>query len=597
MDNNIIEITDETRNKLRDFDEQEAYFLLCEIFSQAQSTKDYAKFQSDLSEWKKRFPVDLFSEEYRRKIKYMLSKEFLDKVLKGFIAFDELSKKDPSKGLEKLRKILKKAEKHKDSKQLDKDLEVLYSEYPLKFLKEKYPHVVSQLLSKSNRTRILEKFDSSLAFKELTNIIEHSQDYNNVNDFKSTIEEWQKIYPTNDFNDKFKGQVEQLLSEYQDDRKLEEIFPTALDLSEGEVIPIEIQHNISKLNKDALHDFFKIVDKNRGDINSLFDWTCKYAKYINSFDVTTKNAIVNNLMMKFAYELPPINTKYQIPKMDSGIDDLLSLSDFQSLDDTKKEVVLQLLGILSNNMELSNEDIYRLQTIDSNVQKARQIEKARIEPKVEFFMENLPEDNLTPTDNIYLGIASDTRAQVEINDHVDLTLHDDTNDNMVVEELHVHTSDPNSFKDTIRITETLERINSGSASSGTADAGATSGGSAVSITSSEVQETEKNTEEILDDDGNDKDASEEKISVPQSYMYSNIKDPEHNIHAIILENEPKMTSKEDVESDVSDEETLHKATILDPISTPHNSRKPTFRERIADIIQKKPRTSGDREDR
>ena len=34
----------------------------------------------------------------------------------------------------------------------------------------------------------------------------------------------------------------------------------------GEVIPLELQENakhISKVSKDALHDFFKIVDKNK----------------------------------------------------------------------------------------------------------------------------------------------------------------------------------------------------------------------------------------------------------------------------------------------------------------------------------------------
>ena len=55
MDNDAVvnSVTDETKAKLRDFDEEEAYFLLCEIFSYAQATKDYAKFQTDLNEWKK----------------------------------------------------------------------------------------------------------------------------------------------------------------------------------------------------------------------------------------------------------------------------------------------------------------------------------------------------------------------------------------------------------------------------------------------------------------------------------------------------------------------------------------------------------------
>ena len=66
MGNDVVDmehISDDTKSKLRDFDEQEAYFMLCEIFANAQATKDYARFQSDLENWKKRFPIDLFSEQ------------------------------------------------------------------------------------------------------------------------------------------------------------------------------------------------------------------------------------------------------------------------------------------------------------------------------------------------------------------------------------------------------------------------------------------------------------------------------------------------------------------------------------------------------
>lgn len=411
MADSVVEtdkLTDETKKKLRDFDEEEAYFLLCEIFSYAQATKDYSKFQSDLNEWKKRYPIDLFSEAFKIKIKYMLSKEFLDTVLKGFIAFDELSKKDPAKGLEKLRKVLASAEKHKDSKRLDKDLDALYVEYPLNFLKEKYPHVVGQLLSKANRTRILEKFDSSLAFKELNNIVEHPDQYKDSDEFRTSIVEWQKLYNTSDFNDKFRPQVEQTLKEALDDRKLEELFPIApeLDLSQGEVIPIELQgslQNISKVNKDALYDFFKIVDKNKSDVNGLFNWMCQYSRYINSFDLNTRNAVVTSLMSRYGNEMPPVGTHYRIPTMESKPDEFLSLEDYSSIDQTKKDALIQLLGILSTGEELTHEDKYQLNVINGNVQKAKIITKAKIEPKLELFMEKFPENLLTPYDSIYLN--------------------------------------------------------------------------------------------------------------------------------------------------------------------------------------------------
>ena len=526
MSNDVVQITDETKNKIkeRDFDEQEAYFLLCEIFSYAQATKDYAKFQTDLNEWKKRFPIELFSENYKAKIKYMLSKEFLDTVLKNFIAFDELSKKDPSQGLEKLRKILNKAEKHKDAKQLDKDLDALYKEYPLSFLKEKYPHVVGQLLSKANRTKILEKFDSSLAFKELTNITENYQKFEDMYSFKNTIEEWQKLYPTDDFDDKFKSQVEKTLTETLDSRKLEELFPvsTELDLSFGEVIPLELKDtvkNISLVSKDALHDFFKIVDKNKGDVNSLFKWICKYNKYINSFDSSIKATIVDNLMTKYAYELPPVNTKYQIPKMDTGTNDLLSLSDYQNMDDTKKQVLLQVLGILSTGRELTHEDIYRIAIIDSNAKKVEIIQKAKIEPKLDLFMDKFPEDKLTPT--MYLEPESETKIDVLVDNA-------DENDNVVIEAVEVHSDEPATFKETIKVEETLEKVNI-SGNNGSTDSGSSSGGSSVSVTSNEAHE-EQNDVKLLEEEETDKEDKIIEASKP--------------IQAIVLESEPENTENE-----------------------------------------------------
>lgn len=661
MGNDMIEVTDETRKKLRDFDEQEAYFLLCEIFSQAQATKNYAKFQSDLSEWKKRFDINLFSEDYRRKIKYMLSKEFLDKVLQNFTTFDEQSKMDYSKGLEELRRIFSKAEKHKDGNKLDKDLEVFFNRYSLKIFKQKYPHILSQLLSKSNRTRVLEKFDSSLAFAELTNIIENPHNYKDANDFKDAINEWQKLYPISDFNSTYKVQIEKLLSESLDERKLEEVFTFSneLDLSEGQIIPLDLK-NISIVNKDALHEFFKIVDANKGDINSLFDWICKYGKYINDFNSDTKSMIVNNLMSKYYHELPPAGTNFQIPKLDSGMNDLLSLSEFNSIDDTKKQVVLQLLGILSNGMALSNEDIYRLGIINSKAEKIEVIENAQISKELDSFMQETSEDTLTPTDTIYLGLATDTHIDVSISDDIDLTLSKEENSNdIIVEEQKVHTSSTDSFKESIKVKETLEKINSNSDTTGTSDNGSsTSGGTSASISLNNSVDVDS----LVENDEEDSKAKEEDI---QTDFITDISSANPDIKATIIEtnsdvvndimpefNEPIIENNHNIkavseqenvvqitEDTVSEEDsiptaiildaiptpdnndksdfssptatilapvpapdyseetepTVSKATILDPIPSPDNNKKTTFRERLAGVFPKRPRASGENE--
>ena len=511
--NDIIEITEETKAELRDFNEEEAYFELCQIFAYAQSSGNYAQFQSDLAEWKKRYPVDLFSDEFKSKIKYMLSNEFLDKVLKNFLAFDELSKKDPSKGLEKLRKILDRAEKHKDRQKLDKDLEELYSEYPLKFLKEKYPHVVRLLLSKTHIDSILEKFDSSSAFRELENITNNPQKYKDADDYKDAIGEWQRLYPTADFNDKYKPQVESTLSKSLDDKTLAGLFPEPLelDLTQGEVIPT---YNISVIEKDCLVDFFNIVNTDSSNYNALFDWSCKYGRYINSFNENTKGTIINNLMRRYGNEFSHSGSNFRIPKMEYN--NLLSLDEYNSISDTKKDSVVQMLAIMYSGNDITNDDIYNLNIINENSHKAEIIEDSHISQTLDKFIKEVPEEDLTPNDEIYLAPVSNTNVEVSIDDNIDLNLQSTKDDNVELVEEKVHEDTPKSskksqkFKDTLKVSVPLERVESNN-NSGSSDTGGNSGGSSLSIAPTLDTESQGLESDLENDLENEEDSTKDEI--------------------------------------------------------------------------------------
>jgi len=580
MEKEVVEKKEELKDKLSPYEQQEAYFMLCEIFARAQATQNRAQFESDLNEWKKRFNLDLFGEEFSHKIKYMLSQEFLDNIIKNFSIFMKQSQKDPAEGLEKLRKILAKAEKSKDKQQFKSDIKQWDLEYSSERLKKIYPHIIGLLLSKSNIARVFQKFDYSLAFSELKNITQNPQDYKDAKDFTSAVEEWKKLYPTADFSDKYKSDVEKLLTDSLDSRNLEMLFPvsTEIDLSEGEVIPLELQEtakNISKISKDALHDFFKIVDKNKGDINSLFDLVCKYNIYINSFDSTIKATIVDNLMSKYAYELPPVGTAYKIPKMKTGKNDLLSLSEFDNIDDTKKQVVLQLLGILSTDKELTREDMYQLDIINANVAKSELIRESTIEQDLENFMRKNPEDTLTPHDVIYIEGNSPTRIDVSIEEDVDLTVHKADTNTIEIEDVTVHkdiTEDkeepanpavadietqktveqeiaPDSFKETIKVTDVVEPQIITTNSTGTSDSGASGGGTGVSISGFE-KETSIEDEEIIDETP---EKSQEENTIISSIDTTQEQTPETNIQAVVLENrdvsEPVTITEDCIEDD------------------------------------------------
>lgn len=504
--------------KLTPQEEQEAYFLLVQIFSNAQATQNQAQFEHDLAEWKKRYKLDFFSDEYKRKIKYMLSKEFLDTIIKNFSIYQEQAQMDYSKGLEKLHKILDRAKKHKNESQLDKDLDSFFKIYSKDIFKKTYPHIIANLLSKAYRTKILEKFDSALAYNDLKNIIEHPENYKDADDYKSAIEAWHSLYPTADFNDKYRGEVEKALTTALDAKKLEQLFSSSdIDLTDSEGLSLDIDPFAGKTRsqffENARKEFFDIVNVNIGDTDRTFAWIYKYGRYINEFDTDTKNAIVSNLMKKYHNEFSSSKTNYRIPEMNSGADELLTLSDFETIDDTKKQVVLQLLGILYNGLELTDDDIRRLNIIHSNVQKARIIEETHISDKLDYFMEKYPEDELTPSVLITLESNSASSLDVSISDNIDLEISTNENGNIVVEEAQIHSVETNSFKTALKVTESLERISSSSNNAGSSDSGNNVGGSSISIATKEpeaIDEKEENEKE--ENEKEDKNVPETQVS-------------------------------------------------------------------------------------
>jgi len=573
MDNEVVELnelTEKALKELRDFDENEAYFLLCEIFAHAQATKNYTQFQYDLNEWKKRYPVHLFSENYKSKIKYMLSNEFLDTILKNFIAFDELSKKDPYKGLEKLRKVLDKAEKHKDEKKLDKDLDSLYSEYPLSYLKEKYPHIVPQLISSSNRKRILEKFDSSDAFKELDTIVSKPDNFDDANMFKEALEEWQRIYPLDNFNDEYKKQVEQMLTNSLTDENLEKLFSN-LDLSNGLVIPIESQgdlENIDAITKNALFDLFKIIDANKYDINSLFSWTCEYGKHINSFDENSKNIIIENLLTSFGNELPPKGSNFKIPEFDNMEDDLLSLSNFENINNIKKETIIQFLGIIYSGAELTTNDKHGLGVIMEGAKKAKTIEKARISDKLDVFMDMVPEEKLTDSDELYLNTPENEELEISTPEDDNITIDDtiqiksEDASTPVTDAIVDNNSAEDSFKENLKVEGIEMQKVETSSNSSDASSGSTGGGVSNSLGLEEAEVVETKDDELEENDDKDDKKEEDFTITPIIIETSGIKiDEKQKTNLNIVEEKEENQTQPEIDTDITDNNTANQDII------------------------------------
>ena len=495
------------------FDEQEAYFELCQIIAYAQATHDYDRLIKDLEQWKSRYDVELFSDELKYKVKYMLSLEFLSKVLKDFQVFYARSQLVPEHELQKFYNLLNKADKTKNRSEFEKEL----SKMDIDYLKSHYPHIVSMRLGKTYLDKLFEKFDEARALSDLTDITTHYDRCKNADDFKDKINEWNKSFPTNDFNASNKSKVENILKEYTNENRLLELFPAEINLAEGVQVDIinsenqieDLPEDISIISRDAMLAFRNIVDKNIHDTDGLFNWLCTYKKYINSFENSIKEDLVNSLMPSYKGELSTETDNYYIPKMNN--DYLLSLSDYNSIDDIKKNSVLQFLGLLSTDQSLTHEDAYRLDIINKNAHKVNEIKEANIDEQVQEFVKEIPEEQLTP-----LEIKTDEDLTADIsNDDVTITL---TNTLENSPEGQEEKAEDVSFKEALKVDdiqgvelERVENSNNSSNSNNTSGGSSSGGGTSVSISH---DDEESNTTNDIEDEMDDDESSNENEEPP-----------------------------------------------------------------------------------
>lgn len=431
INNEVVDKKAEVIAKDVPFDEEEAYFELCQIISVAQQTANYARFQNDLAQWKKHYPIESFSEKYKAKIRYMLSEKFLDSVLKDYLAFEKYSQMDPNKQLDRLRKIYSRAEKHKDAKKLDADLAALYKEYPLSYLKEKFPHIVGKLTSKSNRERVLQKFDSREAYDEISAVVYDTDSYSSLEELEKALEPLRAKYPVEDFSEEYRGKITELLKEDSLKKLLEESsldVPIDMEsLDAGTVISLDEGKALASsgiLNqKTAYFELLEIM-KDPNNTNAVFDWAYKYMKYINKFDDYHKGLILTTLA---PYYKIPKQQSYMIPIMDSQNHDYLSFGEYRSIDDIKKNAVLQYLALISTTGELSNDDILRLETIHNNSVKAQAVDA--VAEDLELFAEK--SDNtleLELSDPKYFGEKAKGSSKVVAKPADEEKAHVDTDD-------------------------------------------------------------------------------------------------------------------------------------------------------------------------
>jgi len=360
--------------------------------------------QDKIAAWEKKYPLANFTNpEIIRKIKAILNKEFLSRLIGDFLAAKVLhERKKQLQAYKNLKEIIDYANKTKDYKSAIKKTKKWKENLAANGLSiysfDRYyrPKVCSLLLVPSKKLKNQEEATQSL--KEL---IEKGPSL----DSKTYSEElncWQNKYCVKNFPDTLQTEINEItsnllksihtkkqeehalvelqtiltsssdvnplnsivliLSQYDythfsDDvkKQIDSITRTAVSLNEQsykEVLNSDIKDDnmISKkttsyIQLEALNQLKDIFSKNSHDLEGLLNWIYIHRKM--NFTPYSRDEIIKQFISA-GYKIPS-KASYYIPEINVN----LTYKNFSKIDEIRKDVILNFLGIISQGNSIS----------------------------------------------------------------------------------------------------------------------------------------------------------------------------------------------------------------------------------------------------
>lgn len=407
--------TNQTNIKEPSFDEYLAYEELRIIFVIAIETQDFATLEDRIAAWERKYPLAEFTDEdIIRKIKAILNKEFLSRLIGDYLAAKILHEQEKQEELyNSLKTIIDTAKKSKDYKTASKEIRKwknnLYENgFNLYSFDRLYrARICTLLLIPSKEIENQEK-----ATDELKALKENGKSMNSEEYF-SAISNWQNKYSISDFPEKLQKELNQITTEvfdsisqkrtsenaiseiegvlsskdnplpantiatilskydyshFDDDAnaRIKDLTMEALSIQEALLkngipqIDLSELPTLSPTEAQALISLTDILNKNANDMDAILNWI--YVNKAINYSKFARETMVKQFS-SVGYIIPEQNS-YSIPEIDSN----LNYKDFSKIDDIRKDVILNYLGLISqgNNLSIEGKDnIIEAHTISS----------------------------------------------------------------------------------------------------------------------------------------------------------------------------------------------------------------------------------------
>lgn len=391
-----------TNNTQPKFNEYRAYEELRMIFVIAIETQDFSTIEARISAWEKKYPlVEFTNPEIIRRIKEILNKDFLSRLMGDYLAAKILHEQEKQReAYDSLKAIISKARKSKDYKTAEKEIrkwkDKLHSNgFNLYSFDRLYRAKICTLLLLPSR----ELENQSKATDELRRIKDSGTSMNSK-DYFEAITNWQNKYSISEFPDKLKKELNQITTEVFDSisqkrtsenaileienvlsskdtalpadaiasilskydyrnfdadtvSRIRELSTEAFSIQEAILkdgipnIDLSVLTTVSPAEAQALTSLKDILNKTPHDMDTILNWI-----YVNrkiNYSEFARESIIKQFA-SVGYNIPSQNS-YAIP----DINPTLNYQDFSQVDDLRKSVILNYLGIISQGRKLSIE--------------------------------------------------------------------------------------------------------------------------------------------------------------------------------------------------------------------------------------------------
>jgi len=385
------------------FDEEEAYQELLLILQEAIIMQNFDAIEPLLEAWKRKYPLEQFSDIYKRKIKAL--KEYFEQEYR--ILLNNLNEKkqiDTVKAYFELCKIVGNARWDRNLSLAKTKIKIWENKYYTSDKKNNfsssYQSKIRHLTDEDYLFSITERIDQQAATRELEQLVDEVKTKANFDEFQQKYEAWSKKYPYEDLKSDSKTRVDRLMKyeytplfeAYQE--KLEQATQLGVDMSKEDPTKIDEVISTNILQKSAYFELLKILD-NPDDTVGVLNWI--YRNRMMQFDDYHKGLILEKTA-----------PYYKIPKgkdvriSDIGTTDDLSYDEFNNIEKSRKLAVTQYFAILHSGQNLREEDRHRLENVYEKSQKAILIQETYDEAN-EFEKEHeaeITKEEFEPANNI-----------------------------------------------------------------------------------------------------------------------------------------------------------------------------------------------------